>query len=246
MSNDLTKPNDQIAKRFAVGPKLSPLAQKMRAAAEATKSREEVARTCDNRIVLILDDSGSMRESASGHYGSGTSKQEYARRAAEAFVDSIDFDSTSVAIVGMNKTIKTPLMVDPALLISELQRYNCPGQTPLFESISSVINSIPLTRGILISDGEATDRNAESASSEQAVLLAKEAGIAFDCVHIGSSAGGEDTLKTIAKETGGIYIKFKNAAAFVEALTYLTPQKRAKLFLTGGAALLKGADEVIL
>lgn len=111
----------------------------------------------------------------------------------------------------------------------------------MHSTMGKVIDELPLTRGIIISDGEADVPNAaldyarKYAASETVV----------DTVHIGNSTGGEKLLQEIASITGGIYIKFSDVAAFSKAFEYLTPERRATLMLPGAAALL-GAKELKL
>lgn len=110
------------------------------------------------------------------------------------------------------------------------------------EAMAHVIKTYPVTRGVLISDGQANDTQA--ALEEADNYAAAE--IPVDCVHIGHEEAGEGLLKEIAEKTGGIYVKFTDVTAFAKALVYLAPSGRTRLLSGQVGANEIGAKEVIL
>ena len=116
------------------------------------------------------------------------------------------------------------------------------------------LEKVPMTRGIIVSDGEATDwrdrdyEDDDTPHDPQAkndiLALYKKAAIPIDCVHIGDSSSGEELLRRIAKETGGLYIKFSDVNAFSKGFSYLTPGYRAMLTDGSVSASELGANEV--
>jgi Mg-chelatase subunit ChlD len=112
------------------------------------------------------------------------------------------------------------------------------------------IEEMSMTRGVVVSDGVATDwteidiDQALESTKGKILQIYKEQGIPLDCVHISSSQEGEDLLRRIASETGGIFLKFSDVNAFSKAFGYLTPGYRA--MLTSGSVDAKqiGAKEI--
>jgi hypothetical protein len=72
----------------------------------------------------------------------------------------------------------------------------------------------------------------------------KEAGVPIDCVHIGSSTGGESTLKEIAERTGGVFMKFTDVGNFAKNFKYLTPGYYGQLTSGAISAAALGATEI--
>lgn len=214
--------------------------------------------TAENRIAIMADCSGSMSEQASGNnpYSShGTKKIDLLQQALVGFINQVNFDTTSVAIYTfpMNYReeelsaeerdpeftatfptgtgVKYKLSFDKLLLTYAAQSLRASGGTPMHSTMQKVLQEIPLTRGIIISDGEADQpdtarMNAHDYTKSETIV---------DCVHIGDSSSGEQLLQDIAKITGGIYIKFDNVQNFAKAFAFLTPEGRATLILNAGA-----------
>lgn len=177
-------------------------------------------------------------------------------------------DKTAVALHEEQETfgkmykrtyVGTPLLCNHALISQGVKKLLARGDTPLGELLLSLSNhevsqSI-ITRAIIISDGEVTDKVfAEQQSigldissetfrqhSYQAFI---EMNIPIDCVHIGTSVDGETTLQRIAKDTHGVYLKFSDAEKFSSALHYLTPGYRALLTSGHVSANELGAKEI--
>jgi hypothetical protein len=235
-----------------------------KAAATATASQVDKQNdplTATNRIAIMADVSGSMNSSGV----SGNSRQakiDLLKLALTGFLNQVNSDTTSVAIYTFPlrggwehpeedevdqfggfgpQGIAYRLSFDKTLLQLAVQGLSAGGGTPMHSTMGKVIDELPLTRGIIISDGEA---NAPQAALDYARKYAASETI-IDTVHIGGSSSGERLLQEIASITGGVYIKFDNVDAFAKAFEYLTPEKRATLMLPGAAALL-GAKELKL
>ena len=197
-----------------------------------------------NRICILPDCSGSM----GGHVSvepalggvSSKSKMDYLKEAVESFGTNCKWLETSVAMVSFPSNIaEFPLTNQLGMFLAGITTLHISGDTPMGASMAKAIETIPMTRAIIISDGEATDNPAPRAAANQYA----EAKIPIDCVHIGYDQGGEELLQEIAETTGGKYIKFDNVANFAKALKYLTPAYRALLEAPNAAAIL-GAKEV--
>lgn len=222
--------------------------------------------TAVNRIAIMADISGSMASSD----GSAQSKIELLKIALGGFLNQVNFDGTSIAIytfplrndgdhysdddgdplLGSRHGISYRLSFDKMMLQMAVNGLSSGGGTPMHSTMQKVLDELPLTRGIIISDGEA-DR-ADSALDYARKYAQSETIV--DTVHIGTSPGGEKLLQEIAKITGGIYIKFDKVEAFAKAFGFLTPEGRATLMLNAGpgasleskaaVARLLGAKEV--
>lgn len=219
------------------------------AAAELNKSqidKHDDPNTAEHRIAIMADCSGSMGSRDNSRF----EKIELLRQALGSFIDQINPDNTSVAIYTFpfyehgweddNDNITTStyqshgvhhkLSRDKNLLKLMVNGLKDGGGTPMSSAMNKVITDIPLSRGIIISDGEA---DSAPAALEEAHKFAKSE-TKIDCVHIGTSASGENLLAQIAKITGGLYLKFDNVDNFAKAFSFLTPEGRAKLALAAG------------
>lgn len=229
----------------AGGTKVDPEESFKKAAEEASKSaidKTDDPNTAANRIAIMADVSGSM----SSRDGSSHSKIDLLKMALGGFVQQINPETTSVAIYtfplgsewddndyrsGSAQTgVARRLSRDKNLLSLTINGLQDGGGTPMHSTMKKVIEEISLTRGIIVSDGDA---DSPDAALEQARAFAASETV-VDCVHIGSSAGGENLLSQIAKITGGLYLKFDNVENFSKAFSFLSPENRAKLALAAG------------
>ena len=191
--------------------------------------------TCPNRIALMLDVSGSM---------SGDNIASL-KTACEGFVNSCNYNDTALAIepFGDNypSSNRVGLTTMHPILLTTVQLLDAVGGTPMARAMSFVVNTYPVTRGVLVSDGE-PDSEQDCFAEAQTF---KDAGVPVDCVHIGYSTGGERCLKTIAEMTGGQYIKFTDIQSFSRSFKYLTPAYYAQLTSGTITAAQLGAKEVL-
>jgi len=201
-------------------------------AANFNQAKAQDGDTKPNRIALMLDCSGSM---------AGQSIDDL-KNAVHGFVAACNFSDTAIAIAtfpggtsyddgdGGCGSSGTPLMSGPGLVLMESDRLSAGGGTPMFGCLERVIKSIPLTRGVIVSDGDATDSDhSYEETTDKRLQPYIESKTPIDTVHIGDSSGGEETLKEIARLTGGVYLKFHDTSQFATAFKYLTPTYRGLL-----------------
>lgn len=206
------------------------------------KSQQEITNnppeSMPNRICILPDCSGSMGSSVSDN--PNKSKMDYLKEAVESFGENCKWSETSVAVVSFPHDVtELPLTNQQGMFVAGITTLKVSGDTPMGHSMARAIETVPMTRAIIISDGEATDNPKPIETASQYA----EAKIPIDCVHIGYDQRGEELLQEIAKTTGGKYIKFDNVANFAKALKYLTPAYRALLEAPSAAEIL-GAKEV--
>ena len=203
--------------------------------------------TMPNRITLMLDKSGSMND-----YEKDSKRRiDLLKDAIENFVGRCNLNDTSVAIETFPPSIAVPLTSNRTILTSASYGLSASGNTPMRNCVESCLNKIPMTRGVIVSDGAATDWNdrfsneeEDLKSADEILLKYKEAGIPIDCVHISLGTSGEELLRRIAATTGGIFIKFTDVSAFAQAFGYLAPGFRAMLTDGRVSASDLGAREI--
>lgn len=215
-------------RRFAA--QTSALHKRVASAANAAKEEDTNTASMPNRIALMLDDSGSM---------AGT-EIVLAKQAAQGFLDACNSNDTSVAIHTLHNTVSIAMTRQFTFATMECENLRATGGTPLAELMDNTLMNESMTRGIIVSDGEPDE---VEACFKQAYNY-KEAGTPIDCVHIGNSASGEETLARIASITSGLYIKFDNVENFSKNFKFLTPRYRAMLADRASAARILGAKEV--
>jgi hypothetical protein len=216
------------------------------------------AASMPNRICLMLDRSSSMSSYvAAGQGKNDKQKITLLREAIDNFVNRCDFTNTSLAVETFPASLELALSSVPYVITSSVASLSASGNTPMRRCVESCLEKYPMTRGIIVSDGEATDWHSyhyddwdeeeEKAKPNQDDLLAKykTASIPIDTVHIGDSSSGEDLLRRIARETGGIYLKFTDVSAFATSFGFLTPGFRAMLCDGRVSADSLGAKEVL-
>lgn len=189
--------------------------------------------TCPNRIGLMLDESGSM----------AGDKIEQLQQAIISFVNACNFNDTALAIEsfgGKSRSHLTDLTTQQPLLMITVMGLQAYGGTPLHEAMDYVLHNYPITRGVIVSDGQADHPD----NCTQLARNFKEAGIPVDCVHIGDSTHGEALLQQIAEITGGMFMKFTDITAFAKNFKYLTPAYYAQLTSGSVDAKQLGAREI--
>lgn len=206
-------------------------------------------------IQLLLDCSGSMGES---EHGANKQNIELLREAVKIFISETDLSKYRI---GMESFPQGRSQCPPTsvyhLLMLNADALSAGGGTPMGAAIAATLRLAPVPeRAIIISDGQATDDPLAALSGSAGVTeetamgaaggtpqkaLAKRTTPVFDCLHIGSSKDGEDTLKEIAKRTGGLFIKFTDLDAFRRNFKYLAPQYRG---LLAAGKIDIGADEI--
>ncbi|SRR6266852_5409847 len=202
------------------------------------KANEVDPATMANRICLMLDKSSSM----STKERAGDSRIDLLKKALQNFIQRCDFTNTAIAIETFPESFELALTNSSLVLSTAGFMFEAGGNTPMRRCVEAALGKVPMTRGVIVSDGEATDwhnphgyddddTSDEKRSSQADSLLAKykEVGIPIDCVHISTDSGGEALLRQIATATGGLFIKFTDVSAFAQAFGYLAPGFRAML-----------------
>ena len=180
--------------------------------------REEIdPSTMPNRLCLMLDKSSSMSAEESTKQGS-KKRIDLLKEALQNFVSRCNLADTAIAIETFPEGFSLPLTSNAMMLGTSVFAFDASGNTPMRRCVESSLSKIPMTRAIIVSDGEATDWPSpygyndltdEKISTNDALLAQyKEQGIPIDCVHISQDSAGEELLRRIARETGGIFIKF--------------------------------------
>lgn len=212
---------------------------------EARKETVDPA-TMPNRLALLLDDSSSM----TAHEKQGT-RIELLRDAVKAFVGRCNLLDTSIAVETFNRQTSFPLTSNSIILDTFMFNLQASGSTPMHRCVVDCLDKHPITRAVLVSDGEATDWNAfrdmegdENRDVDIVLTKYKNAGIPIDCVHISNDTGGEALLRRIAEITGGLFIKFTDVSAFATAFGYLAPGLRGMLTDGRVSASDIGAKEI--
>src|SRR6266446_10926701 len=167
------------------------------------RAEQPDASAMPHRLCLMLDRSSSMHGD----------KMDLLKQAIDNFVIRCDFQNTSIAIETFPASLELSLTSVSFMITSSVASLTASGNTPMRSCVQGSLEKIPMTRGIIVSDGEATDWRGDFYEDfEEAVeknkqddLLAKykKASIPIDCVHIGNSSSGEELLRRIARETGG-------------------------------------------
>jgi Mg-chelatase subunit ChlD len=189
--------------------------------------------TVPNRVVLILDCSGSMAGSPINDL----------KTAVQSFITYCDPSNTSLGLEAFEATKphdQQPLTLEYVLIQSAVLGLQAHGGTPMAEAMENVLLTQPASRCVLVSDGAPdSEPDAYTIASQY-----REARIPVDCVHIGHSSGGEDCLKKIAEMTGGKYIKFSDINNLVGSFKYLSPAMYG--ILTSGSITAEelGANEI--
>lgn len=247
MDNKLTQKSQTSALTEKGKLKLPRLHQALAQEQARQSSLEELAQSMPNRIALMLDTSGSMAGTEEGgwstrHNQFAKSKITLLREACQGFLTSCNFGDTSIAIetFPFSERTRFPLSTFEPILTTTVMALDAGGgTTPMAEAMNYVLGSYSLTRGVIVSDGDADYASACESTAHDFKL----ADVPLDCVHIGKSSSGEELLSAIARITGGLFIKFDNVENFAKNFSYLTPQKRASLFLAGAQQML-GAKEI--
>jgi Mg-chelatase subunit ChlD len=254
MANLVNKPDE--ASHKLVSGRLTSKSSSFKQRINEAKADVVDPNTMPNRICLMLDCSGSM-DSREGDYDKGQRRIDLLKDAVQNFVTRCNFRDTSVAIstFPQRSDKAMPLTTQSSVIIGYSVGLEPDGGTPLRACVAASLEDVAMTRGVIVSDGGATDwrhyeddgdhsTSENQPSSESLLQTYKAQGIPLDCVHISTGTDGEELLKRIAATTGGVFMKFTDVGAFAKAFSYLTPGFRA--MLTSGSVTAKelGAKEI--
>jgi len=229
----MTDTNDKIVTTKLpdiMKPRQSSIRANRQAAREAMKDVNPL--TCENRLGLEFDDSGSM---------SGQPLED-AKNAVRNFTTSCRPQDTSIAVYPMNQESK-PLTNDYDLINLYVGGLQIKGNTPLYTCLSRMLDD-PITRGVIFSDGSPTDTRPaynwnqpqltgdtpQNTLKQDTIAKAKQKEIPLDCIFIGQAEStGYNEMKWIADQTGGIFIHFQDSKSLSSGLKYLSPGLRGML-----------------
>jgi Mg-chelatase subunit ChlD len=196
--------------------------------------------------MFFADTSGSMAspDYHGDEYGRSETetKIELLRRAFDSYLNNCTAALNAVGLATFPEQAYEVPTQNYAELRNLIRQLIAEGGTPLAAAMNYVCENEPITHGVIISDGDADDR-------ELPIAIAKKFAsklVKIDTVHIGSSSGGEALLKEIAEITGGIYVKFTDVNNFAKTFQYLSPAKRGLLTSSKNPVALLGAADVKL
>lgn len=201
-----------------------------------------------NRIMLAVDDSGSMSTSMDIRSENPQSRMEVARDAVKEFVKACSPLDTAVGFKAISTNLEQEMTTNFTEIISKSRAFVASGGTPLFQILRGILKrEIKPTRVVAISDGEPGDGTVPGTDSynnlaPEVLKAYVEAKVPIDAVFIGTE--GEERaiaiMRYIADSTGGLFIHFKDAPSFKTNLKYLTPAYRA--MLTSGQVSVKNIE----
>lgn len=180
-------------------------------------------KTYPNRIVIAVDDSGSMSTTMS-RWDDDDRKQtrmKTAKLACESFLQVCNPSDTVLGMYTISTSIDKSLNWNYTEITNLIKELTAMGGTPTFETLDRIIKKENVTRVVLISDGHSS-----SYSVDQTVLSQyKTKNIIIDAVFIGSKddTSGIREMQTIAETTGGQFIHFTDAKDFASKFKYLAP-----------------------
>lgn len=207
-----------------------------------------------NRIVLCIDDSGSMggvmddnlTELPSVHDKVTKTRMEQCRKACEEFLNVCDSRDTALGMYTISTGREYPLTNLYIPLLGYIRELSATGGTPTIQTLDKIITKEKVSRVVLVSDGESgalstygdwynlekgTQGKVEFTQiSKQTLDKYKSHSIPIDAVYIGTQGDtGEAEMKAIAEYTGGLYMFFKSGESFRSKFKYLAPAFRGML-----------------
>jgi Ca-activated chloride channel family protein len=191
------------------------------------------APTTGRRIILAVDISGSMN---TRDMANSASRLQVVQQVAGEFIDSRQGDQVGLILFGTQPYVQAPLTPDLATVhrfLDEALVGFAGTETAIGDAIGLALkrlraengaNAAPADRTVLIllTDGES---NAGTLQPIQAAHFAAQAGLRIYTIGVGAAVRGgffgpvgnndldEDTLKQIAKLTGGEYFRATDASA---------------------------------
>jgi hypothetical protein len=201
-----------------------------------------------NRIILCIDDSGSMSSSMNpsnpeeyGVFERGDEKSSsekksrmyVCRQACEEFINVCNSRDTALGMYTISTQKEYPLSNNFTHLLLQVKELRDSGGTPTIKTLEKIQEKENVTRVVVISDGEsgALDYNNQFTSTARQVLdVYKNKKIIIDTVFIGETgSNGEREMQFIAEHTGGLFLAFKSGESFRTKFKYLAPAFRGML-----------------
>lgn len=208
-----------------------------------------------NRIVLCIDDSGSMdapmgSEKNAFEQDIHITRMEQCRKACEEFLNVCDSRDTALGMYTISTGREYPLTNLYIPLLGYIRELQATGSTPTIPTLDKIITKEKVSRVVLVSDGESgateydhdyvydslSEGKVESTkyrltqTARQTLDKYKSHSIPIDTVYIGTQDDtGEAEMRAIAEYTGGLYMFFKSGESFRSKFKYLAPAFRGML-----------------
>lgn len=194
-----------------------------------------------NRIVLCIDDSGSMSYNmAETKLGTITyTRMTVCRKACEEFLNVCDSRDTALGMYTISTGKEFQLSVAYPMLLAEIRQLQDSGGTPTIETLRKIIEKEKVNRVVLVSDGESGaveydygEKSNKRLNQNARIVLDvyKERKVLIDTVYIGAEGdNGETEMRLIAEYTGGLFMFFKEGESFRSKFKYLAPAFRGLL-----------------
>lgn len=205
-----------------------------------------------NRIVLCIDDSGSMSSSMEPVPGNSVerfaepkdTRMSTCRKACEEFLNVCDSRDTALGMYTISTGREYPLTNLYIPLLGYIRELSATGGTPTIQTLDKIITKEKVSRVVLVSDGESgamsipnrwevdppNNKKHLTEIACQTLDKYKSFNIPIDTVYIGTQGdSGEAEMKTIAEYTNGLYMFFKSGESFRSKFKYLAPAFRGML-----------------
>lgn len=198
-----------------------------------------------NRIVLLIDDSGSMSTTMSKPTDYPTekayeqdstknnSRMEICRLACQEFINVCSPHDTALGMYTISTNKDFSLSTNFIHLLSEVKCLEASGGTPTIQRLDNILSKENVTRVVIVSDGESGALNYDNqftVRARQTLDVYKEKKIVIDTVFIGTpESNGEREMKLIAEHAGGLFLVFKSGESFRTKFKYLAPAYRGML-----------------
>lgn len=196
-----------------------------------------------NRIVLCIDDSGSMCTHMTGgdtltEANHPKTRIEMCKKACEEFLSVCNSRDTALGMYTISTGQEYTLSVAYPMLLNKIRELRDSGGTPTISTLDKIITKEKVTRVVLVSDGESgaldyyseNEKKPLSPISLSVLNKYKEAKVPVDTVYIGTeNDSGQQEMQAIADYTGGLFMFFKSGESFRTKFKYLAPAFRGLL-----------------
>lgn len=210
-------------------------ATKSDSAEDITKRQPNQAMVTEEKIYIIYDDSSSMSAVVDFNKPDDT-RIKLAAEGTTDYMKNCKPHVTEVEIAPLNAEPKTLTKNLPALA-AQVKEIDATGGTPLFKALGKLVvrHKIALfTRGLIFTDGEATDDHFIENYRPNLIDEVLEMGIPIDLIIIGAKelynlSHNERKLKAMAEKTGGTFLICKDASDFKKKMKFFAPLLRHML-----------------
>lgn len=203
-----------------------------------------------NRIVLCIDDSGSMSTRMSDpelkENLHNDSRMAMCRKACEEFLNVCDSRDTALGLYTISTGKEFKLSTNYVHLLGEIRNLRDSGGTPTIATLDKIQERENVNRVVIVSDGESGaiqidysndydfDRGKRNYKFTTTAIIVldkfKNKKILIDTVFIGDiGSNGEREMQMIAEYTGGLFLVFKSGESFRTKFKYLAPAFRGML-----------------